>query len=93
MAHSKSAKKRVKQNEKQRMHNKSEKTRMRNQARKVLKMIMHGEDAEKLKAEFEKTIKYYDMASKHGVIHRAQAGRRKSRLQLKYNDYLKKAAE
>ena len=88
MAHSKSAKKRIKQNEKQRMLNKSEKTRMRNQTKKVVKLIQKSEDAEVVKKEFVLAVSLFDKAAKHGVIHTRQADRRKSRLQIKVNRFL-----
>jgi len=93
MAHSKSAKKRVKQNEKARLRNKSEKTRMRTQTKKVLKLMQVGEDMEKITKEYRLAIKYYDVASKHGLIHNRQADRRKSRLTTKLNDYVTKQNE
>ena len=90
MAHSKSAKKRVKQNEKARLRNKSEKTRMRTQTKKVIQLLQHSDDVEKITQEYRRAIKFYDVACKHGVIHNNQADRRKSRLTMKLNDFMTK---
>ena len=52
-----------------------------------------GEDMEKITKEYRLAIKYYDVASKHGLIHNRQADRRKSRLTTKLNDYVTKQNE
>ncbi len=93
MAHSKSAKKRVKQNEKQRMLNKAEKSRMRTQTKKVVKLLQHSENVEEINNEVILAMKYYDVANKHGVIHEGQANRRKSRLQIKLNKFMEKQTQ
>ena len=90
MPHSKSAKKRVKQNDKQRMLNKAEKSRMRTQNKKAVKLLQHSENVEEINTEVKLAMKYFDVASKHGVIHEGQANRRKSRLQIKLNNFMEK---
>ena len=91
MPHSKSAKKRVKQNEKSRMRNKAEKSRMRTQTKKVVKLIQTNANIDDITKEFKLATTYYDKAAKHGVIHVGQADRRKSRLQLKLNKLSEKS--
>jgi small subunit ribosomal protein S20 len=85
MPHSRSAKKRVSQNERQRMRSKAVKSEMRTQVKKVTKAIEDG-DADRAKAEMKLASKHLDKAAKTNVIHKNQAARRKSRLQKKINE-------
>ena len=78
MAHSVSAKKRVRQNEKRRLHNKTIKSRFRSQLKKVLTMAQ--EKAEGLQAEFRQLCSWLDKAAVKRVIHRNAAARYKARV-------------
>ena len=91
MAHSKSAKKRIKQNEKRRLRNKAAKSRMRTQTKKVLKMMQRGEKPEIVTKEFQIAISLFDKTAKKGIIHTGQSDRRKSRLQKKFNQFISQA--
>jgi small subunit ribosomal protein S20 len=85
MPHSKSAKKRAKQNEKRRMANKSVKSSMRTQVKKVTMAIEAGDKAAAQK-EMGGAAKKLDKAAKKNVIHKNQAARRKARLQKQINE-------
>jgi small subunit ribosomal protein S20 len=77
MAHSKSAKKRIRQNVKRRALNKSHVSAVRTQIKKTTKEI----DAGSATAEqMNKTFKAIDQLAAKGRIHKNQAARRKSRL-------------
>lgn len=84
MPHSNTARKRVRQNEKTRLRNKSVKSSMRTQVKKTLEAIAEG-DAERAKKEFALASQKLDKAAKSNVIHKNQAARRKSRLQRAVN--------
>ncbi|KAA0257961.1 30S ribosomal protein S20 [Deferribacter autotrophicus] len=79
MAHTLSAKKRIRQNERRRLRNKSYKSMMKTFTKKFLTAVESGnfEEAEKRFNEVVKVI--YKVQSK-GVIHKNQAARRVSRL-------------
>ena len=74
-----SAKKRLRQNEARRVHNKSIKSNVRGQVRKVREAIEAG-DAETIKKEFQLATKKLDQAAAKNVIHANKAARTKSRL-------------
>lgn len=76
MAHSKQAKKRVRQNEKARQENKIVRTAMRSAVKKVLQAPTPEEAAQALPA----AMKRVDKAAKKGVIHSNAAARKKSQL-------------
>ena len=79
MAHSLSASKRVRQNEKRRAHNRSHRTRLRTQIKKLRDSIEanRADDAKKLLPD---TISLVDVMVKKGVIHENAGNRYKSRL-------------
>ena len=79
MPHSKSAQKRVKQNEVSREKNKAEKSRMRTQLKKVRTAIEAGDKAA-AEAALPLATKLLDKAAKNSVIHANKAAREKSRL-------------
>jgi small subunit ribosomal protein S20 len=76
MANTRSAKKRLRQNEKRRIRNKSTKSYLKTIAKKLREVQEQGE-AEKLLKEIYKA---YDKAASKGVIHKNNAARHKSRL-------------
>lgn len=79
MANTKSAEKRNRQTLKHRARNQHVISRVRTQVRKVREAIA-GSDASKTKEELAAAVKLIDKAASKGVIHRAQASRRISRL-------------
>ena len=79
MAHSKSALKRVRQNEKRRVKNKSQRSALRTQLRKTATTI-GSKNTELAPGELKKSIRALDRAASKGLIHPNQAARRKSRL-------------
>lgn len=80
MAHSKQAKKRIRQNEKRRTLNKGKSTIMRSLCKKVLLAVEAGD--KKTAAEILPTaIKGIDKAAKANVIHGNTAARKKSRME------------
>ncbi|MGM0641042.1 MAG: 30S ribosomal protein S20 [Thermotogota bacterium] len=93
MPNIKSAKKRVKQNEKKRLRNKSVKTRIKNQIKVLkLKMETEGTDREELLNELSKTFKVIDKAASKGIMHKKTASRKKSRLHMNVKKYLGEVA-
>ena len=79
MAHSFSAKKRVRQNEKQRIYNRSIKSELKGEIKDFLQLI-HDRKLDEAKSELPKAFSLIDQDVAKGVIHRNTADRRKSRL-------------
>ena len=79
MAHSKQAKKRIRQNEKQRLLNKALASRMRTEVKRVLRHVEAG-DTEAARAALPQAMRFVDKAAKRHVIHENTAARKKSRL-------------
>ena len=84
MANIKSAKKRIKTNEKARLVNKSFKSSMKTSIKKVEDAIVNNKKEEAL-VLFKETTKLIDKAVNKGILHKNNAGRKKSRLMLKIN--------
>jgi small subunit ribosomal protein S20 len=76
MPNNKQAKKRVRQDEERRLHNKAIKTAMRTAVKKVLT----AESAEDANAAMPAAMKRVDKAAKRNIIHENAAARTKSRL-------------
>ena len=89
MAHSKSAKKRMRQNEKERQQNKSVKSSMRTSIKAVEQAIEDG-DREQAEKAMSVAAKKLDKAGRLNIIHKNQASRRRSRLQKRVNEVEKK---
>jgi small subunit ribosomal protein S20 len=83
MPNHKSAEKRVRQNERRRLVNRSNRTRLRSSI-KDLRVAMDG-DAEQTVELLPKTISEIDKAVQKGVLHRNAAARHKSRLTVRVN--------
>jgi small subunit ribosomal protein S20 len=81
MTHSKQAAKRVRQNERVRVQNRSVRTAVKSAVKATLAADSPQKRAELLRDAMRKT----DKAAKYGVIHRNQAARRKSRLMRALN--------
>jgi small subunit ribosomal protein S20 len=79
MPNTASAKKRLRQNEKLRIHNRAKKSALRTQIRKVREAVQAG-DTEKSQAELRLTQKRIDQAAAKNLIHKNAAARTKSRL-------------
>ena len=84
MAHTLSAKKRIRQNEKRRLRNKAYKTKMRTLTKKFIEAVNSG-DASLAEKSFSSVSKEILKISSKGVIHKNQASRRISRLAKKLN--------
>lgn len=74
-----SAKKRVRQSEKRRMHNRHLRSRMRTQIKNVLRAIEAG-DREAALAAYQAAIPVIDSTADKGIVHKNKAARHKSRL-------------
>jgi len=81
MAHHKSALKRIRQNEKRRVHNKFYAKTTRN-AIKTLRNTSDKEEATKL---FSDVVSMIDKLAKNNVIHKNKAANLKSKLAIKVN--------
>ena len=79
MAHHKSALKRIRQNERLRVHNRNIKSATRSMIRKVRETIEEG-NADNAQAALKKAISSLNRAASSGVIPKARASRRISRL-------------
>ncbi len=76
MANIKSAKKRIRQNEKRRLRNKSYKSFLKTITKKYLK----EKDPEKKKELLKKVYSAYDKAVSKGILHKNTVARKKSKL-------------
>ena len=79
MPNTASAKKRLRQNDKQRQHNRTLRSRMRTQIRRVREAVVAG-DGETARTEFRIATKRLDQAVSKNLIHKNAAARSKSRL-------------
>lgn len=79
MAHSLSAKKRIRQNEKNRLRNRVRRERLK-QALRSFDNAMNSGDSANIGAELQKAYKALDKARDKGILHRRTADRNKSRL-------------
>lgn len=82
MAHSLSAKKRIRQNVKNNARNRWRLRAMRDALKEFSDKLAHG-SADDAKASFAKVTKVLDKSAAKGVIHKNNAARRKSRLSAK----------
>ncbi|PAY15324.1 30S ribosomal protein S20 [Stieleria neptunia] len=79
MPNTASAKKRLRQNDKRRQHNRTLRSRMRTQLRRVREAVAAG-DSETAQSEFRVASKRLDQAAAKNLIHKNAAARSKSRL-------------
>jgi small subunit ribosomal protein S20 len=84
VAHSLSAKKRIRQTLKRRARNRARKDSVKQQVKTLLGAISSG-DVDKAQAEFRKTAHWLDKVAAKGTIHKNTAARRRSRLALRLN--------
>ncbi|MGQ9504592.1 MAG: 30S ribosomal protein S20 [Thermogutta sp.] len=92
MPNTKSAKKRLRQNIKRRLHNRSIKRSLRTQARKVREAAA-ARDFARAEEEFRKACKLLDRAAVKRVIHPNAASRTKSRLAAHIRKFRQTAVE
>ncbi|MGA2233273.1 MAG: 30S ribosomal protein S20 [Tepidisphaeraceae bacterium] len=92
MAHSLSAKKRIRQNAKRRAHNRAGKEKLKDQTKSFMAVLAKG-DATAAGAELNKTAAVLDrLAAKH-TIHKNTASRKRSRLAKRLNGLAKTPAK
>ena len=82
MPNHKSAEKRVRQNERRRVVNRSNRTKLRTSI-KNLRSALKGSDAGKVGSLLPQTVSEIDKAVQKGVLHRNAAARHKSRLTVR----------
>ena len=82
MPNHKSAEKRVRQNERRRVVNRSNRTKLRSSI-KNLRSALKGGDAGKVGTLLPKTVSEIDKAVQKGVLHRNAAARHKARLTVR----------
>jgi small subunit ribosomal protein S20 len=82
MPNNRAAAKRMRQEQKRRLHNRSIKSLVKTQITKARQAIATDADAE---AAVREAVSELDRAAKKGVIHRNNAARRKSRLMKQLN--------
>jgi small subunit ribosomal protein S20 len=91
VAHSLSAKKRIRQNAKRRAQNRARKGQLKSKIRSFSETLTTGDPA-KVSESLKAATKKIDQSAAKGTIHRNNASRKKSQLQRKYNA-LKAAAK
>ncbi len=79
MANHKSALKRIRQNEKRRIHNRTYRNRARTLVKKARTAIASGDVSEAREATL-KAVSDLDKLARRGVVHKRNVARRKSRL-------------
>lgn len=84
MAHSLSAKKRVRQNEKKRKLNRSRKSQVKTRIKSFERALGSG-DVSAANEEYKKVVKKLDKVSSTSTMHKRTAARKKSRLAKKLN--------
>lgn len=89
VAHSLSAKKRIRQNVKRKIRNRDRKKAVKLQVRKVADAVK-VRDAGGAQAELVKAVKLIDRVAAKGTIHKNAAARKKSRLQKRVNALMAK---
>ena len=87
LAHHKSAKKRIRQNEKRRIRNRHIRTTLRS-ALKKLEQTAEQQNTEEVKSLLDKTISIVDSAASKGVIHKNKAARHVSQIRRKVSALL-----
>ena len=79
MANSRSAEKRIRQNEKLRLRNRSDRSRLRGDIKR-LRQVIANEDTDKARQLLPSTTSLIDRMVKKGIIHENTGSRYKSRL-------------
>jgi small subunit ribosomal protein S20 len=76
LANSKSAEKRIRQERKRSVHNRSQRTRLKT----AIKMVMNADSADTATAAYRETSGLLDRMATRSLIHRNKAARKKSQL-------------
>ncbi len=92
MAHSLSAKKRIRQNEKHRARNRARRTTLKTRVRRCRDELQRG-SVESAESTFRRACGALDRAASQHTIHRNAAARRKSRLARRLNAIKEKVAK
>jgi len=87
LANSRSAKKRIRQNESRRVRNRARKSAVKTEVRKYLNAVTAG-DVHTARDLFATVSKKLDQTAAKGTLHRNAAARRKSRLAKRLNGLL-----
>ncbi len=82
MPQHKSAIKRVRQNEKRRLHNRSQRSKMRT----LVKRVFESTDKDDAQTLLREAVSYVDRAAGKGLIHPNNAARKKARLTKHVNN-------
>jgi len=90
VAHSLSAKKRIRQNLTRRLRNRSRKHMLKTLTKKFLASVQAG-DAAQAETQFRTCCRMFDRVASKGTIHKRTAARHKSRLAAKLNGLKAKA--
>ena len=90
MAHSLSAKKRIRQNAKRRMRNRAQVSAVKTQVKKFV-VSARGSDVESVDKELRLAQKKIDKLAARGIIHKNKAARQKSQLAQQRNAMQAKA--
>ena len=85
MAHSLSAKKRIRQNAKQRSRNRADKSALKTQIKKFLDLAKQSSDVKAMEKEYRLTQKELDRLAAKGVLHKNTVARKKAQLALQLN--------
>ncbi len=83
MPNTKSAERRMRNSARKRLHNRSIKSRLHSLERNYLQLLGTGKKDDAAKA-LRTLTSAFDKAAKTGVVHRATANRKKSRLELRF---------
>lgn len=84
MAHSLSAKKRVRQNEKHRIRNRARRSQVKTQLKRFQAAVASGENTA-AEQEFRKAVKKLDVVASSSTMHKKTAARKKSQLARQLN--------
>jgi len=84
VAHSLSAKKRVRQNAKRRARNRARKDLIKVEM-KVMNAVLTGGDNAKIEEQYRKVVQRLDKTAAKGTLHKNTAARRRSRLTKRLN--------
>ena len=84
MAHSLSAKKRVRQNDKRRTINRARKSQVRTQVKRLEAALSQG-DVDAANVQFQAVVKKLDKVASTSTMHKNTAARKKSRLAKRLN--------
>lgn len=91
MAHTKSARKRIRQDAKRHLRNQSVKTRVRSLTKKF-RASLNESDAEMITQALQETVRELNKAATKGIMHHKTASRKISRLNKAANKKLSPAA-